>query len=251
MVGNDVVDLLDPDTDPGRPRDRFDARVCRAEERRAIAAACVPSLERWCHWAAKEAAYKVKRKRDTDVVFSPVRFEVTLDPAPDGWAVASSSPDDSLHAARRRAGFVRHGADEFALSIELSDGALHAIATMSEGSAREPRGVGARVTSRPSDGPAASDDGLLVGRLRLAADDRDAEDPAGHSRAVRRLALDRIATRLGVAPARLSITKRDRIPELRVDGARFGADLSLSHHGRVVAFACRLPVSAGVERLAS
>jgi len=72
------------------------------------------------------------------------------------------------------------------------------------------------------------------------ARDAVAATPAGLSAAVRRLAIDRVAARLGVAPARLAIGKRDRIPELRLDGAPCDADLSLSHHGGVVAFACRL-----------
>ena len=42
----------------------------------------------------------------------------------------------------------------------------------------------------------------------------------------------------------------DRIPELRLDGAPIGLDLSLSHHGRVVAFASRMPSLRQLERLA-
>lgn len=242
MVGNDVVDLLDSDTDPGLPRDRFDARVCRPEERHAIASAADASRERWCHWAAKESAYKLLRKREGDTVFSPVRFEVDLqDPLP-GWGEAE-------YPALRRAGRVAHAEHRIELAIECADGSVHAIATW----------------------PGANDGALLVARVRLSSRDRAADDraadegashncasdgrdyvtPAIHSRAVRQLALERIAVRLDIEADRLSITKQGRIPQLRLDGALCAADLSLSHHGRVVAFACRLPASAGIERLAS
>jgi hypothetical protein len=54
-----------------------------------------------------------------------------------------------------------------------------------------------------------------------------------------------------VPGARLSIVKPERIPALLLDGAPVGADLSLSHHGCVVAFACRVPSTLCRERLAS
>lgn len=57
------------------------------------------------------------------------------------------------------------------------------------------------------------------------------------SRAARDLALCRVADRLGLAPEGLRVEKRGRIPCLRLADAR-RLDLSLSHHGRLVAFAC-------------
>jgi hypothetical protein len=56
------------------------------------------------------------------------------------------------------------------------------------------------------------------------------------SRAARELALRRTAERLGLAPAELRVEQRGRIPCLRRGARRL--DLSLSHHGRLVAFAC-------------
>jgi hypothetical protein len=55
--------------------------------------------------------------------------------------------------------------------------------------------------------------------------------------AARRLALERIAPFLGVGCERLSIVRDARIPWLRADGIRLPGALSLSHHGRFVAFA--------------
>jgi hypothetical protein len=71
------------------------------------------------------------------------------------------------------------------------------------------------------------------------------------SAAARALACGALADRLGVARERLSIAKRGRIPVLCADGAPAQADLSLSHHGRFVAFACELAAGAIPARLAS
>lgn len=58
------------------------------------------------------------------------------------------------------------------------------------------------------------------------------------SLAVRRLALRAIAAHLGVAEDALLIGRRGRVPTLGLRGADTTLDLSLSHHGRFLAFAC-------------
>jgi hypothetical protein len=81
MVGNDVVDLGDPETRAGAQHPRFDARVFCAEERALLQAQADPVRLRWALWAAKEAAFKVARKLAPATVFAPRRFRVTLGPA--------------------------------------------------------------------------------------------------------------------------------------------------------------------------
>ncbi len=219
MVGNDVVDLLDPGLDSRPSRDRFDARICRSDECRAIRAAADPSRERWCHWAAKEASYKLLRKRVPGTIFSPILFEVDLAP-PD---VAETRRD----AGFERTGRVVHGEHRIDLSVACRNGAVHALATWS--------------------GERTED--LLVGVVRL--DDETVISPDRHSRVVRELAIGAVAEHLSLHRERLSIVKRDRIPEIWLDGTAIGADLSLSHHGHVVAFASRMPSTHRLERLAS
>ena len=82
MIGNDVVDLLDPESLPETLHPRFDTRVFTAREREAIAASPGDDAARarWKLWAAKEAAYKLARKRRPATVFSPHRFAVEVDP---------------------------------------------------------------------------------------------------------------------------------------------------------------------------
>jgi len=117
-------------------------------------------------------------------------------------------------------GSVRHGAREFALRVEESAELVHALA---------------RAGTPPGD--------ECSGVAPLVGEDASAE--------ARELACSALAGRLGVARGRLSIASRARIPVLCADGAWAHADLSLSHHGRFVAFACELPADALAARLAS
>lgn len=118
------------------------------------------------------------------------------------------------------AGCVRHGEREFALRIEQREGCVHALA-QSGASAGEPRS----------------------GVTQAAGADLSAEARAFACRA--------LAAQLGIAAGRVAVVKRGRIPVLCADGEPARADLSLSHHGRFVAFACELDAAALAARLAS
>ena len=56
--------------------------------------------------------------------------------------------------------------------------------------------------------------------------------------AARRFAAESVAAYLGIAASDLELVKDGRLPRLRLDGRAAGLDVSLSHHGRFVAFAC-------------
>ena len=66
LVGNDVVDLHDPQSQPEALHPRFDARVFSLGEREALGASSSPHSLRWSLWAAKESAYKLAKKLDED-----------------------------------------------------------------------------------------------------------------------------------------------------------------------------------------
>jgi len=112
MLGNDVIDLGDPETRPGACHPRFDARVFTPEERAALAAAADPNRLRWSLWAAKEAAYKCLKQLAPGTCFSPVRFGVRLAADQTGSVefggrrlrVALFSEGDALHAVATDAG---------------------------------------------------------------------------------------------------------------------------------------------------
>ena len=197
MIGNDVVDLADLDTDPGRLHPRFDGRAFHPSEGALIASSPQPCRTRWILWALKESAFKAARKEEPTTIFSPVRFVATL--------------EDEASA------FVCAGDRRFQASISCGSGYVHAVAWQA------------------CDPPA-------VTRIAVA---RLATGETSPRAAARRLVLERLAPVLGVAPSALAIHREARIPALWVHGRRSGADLSLSHHGRFVAFACRLPPRDG------
>ncbi len=109
MVGNDVVDLADPELGSGARHPRFDLRVFAPVERRVIDGAGEPNRMRWILWAAKEAAYKLARKLDPETAFAPARFVVRLD--------------------ETFAGTVGHAGRELDVRVCAEGSAVHAIAT--------------------------------------------------------------------------------------------------------------------------
>jgi phosphopantetheinyl transferase (holo-ACP synthase) len=190
MVGNDVVDLGDREVQGGPSHPRFDARVFSASERALLRRSARPELLRWTLWAAKEAAFKLARKRDPRVVFSPRRFVVALE-----------GPDRAV---------VCHTGLRLAVRIAAAGHALHALALEAD-----PPGE----------------------RLVWAVEPRRRADP---SRAARRLAARVLAEELGLPAAAFRFGRRGRAPTLAVEGGATRFDLSLSHHGRYVAFACQM-----------
>jgi phosphopantetheinyl transferase (holo-ACP synthase) len=187
MIGNDVVDLTDPEARPGATHARFDGRVFAPAERALLAESRAPQRLRWRLWAAKEAAYKVARKLDARAVFAPSRFVVRLEGG--------------------GRGVVRYGAEVFAVWIDEAEDHVHAAAAGGDHRGRRP-----------------------VMAARSAAG-------ASLSAAARSLAVDTLARVLGEDPRSIAIVSRDRIPRARLRGRAAAVDLSLSHHGRLVACA--------------
>lgn len=85
---------------------------------------------------------------------------------------------------------------------------------------------------------------VIAAMTRLGQNALDASDPAAPGRHARRFAMAEIAHCLGSSPESLEIRKRGRVPELWREGRQV-ADLSLSHHGNVVGFACALDEPGG------
>ncbi|MDP6980632.1 MAG: 4'-phosphopantetheinyl transferase superfamily protein [Myxococcota bacterium] len=104
---------------------------------------------------------------------------------------------------------VQHTSGQFMVILEPANDRVHALAARNTGDfAHVVRGVA------PCDPPAQ----------------------AGSE--VRRLAREAVAKHLDVGVDRVEITRDERIPKLCFDGERLDASLSLSHHGRWVAYAC-------------
>ena len=106
MVGNDVVDLSDPESSRDACHFRFDRRVFTREEFEALPTHHTDVQRRWILWSAKEAAYKAARRERSVLVFSPARFAVSLDRSLCGsvevggrrWPVRVRINGDCVHA---------------------------------------------------------------------------------------------------------------------------------------------------------
>lgn len=193
-VGNDIVDLRDPETRPGAVHPRFDHRVFTRRERSAMEEHSLPERLRWTLWAAKESAFKAARQLDPSVRFIPRRFAVRL-----------------LDDARAE---VRHRVGRFQVWLEEAHDWIHAVAA-------------------PDGEEDAADGGAPPWRVDFLRDD----DGAGPSERARELAREALAPLLSLEPGELKIPAVAGIPEVRAGARRLALDLSLSHHGRLVACA--------------
>jgi len=195
VIGNDVVDLADPETREQGLHPRFDERVFSPRERALLvdrAYRASPHLLRWAFWAAKESAYKALKRLEPTLVFSPKRFAVEL-------SALSGAGGKGVAV-----GQVEHGDQVLDLRVHVEGACLHAVSLH----------------------PRASDARLLW------QVDRAVSDP---SATVRRLAATVIGSALGLDPSGIQIARR---PPVALHQRRpLLTDLSLSHHGRFVAFA--------------
>lgn len=107
MLGNDIVDLTDPETRRGNQHPRFDQRVFTPRERASLARSPDPTRTRWILWSVKESAYKALRRVLPETVFSPVEFAVELD--------------------SQQQGFVTYRQHRFHARVEIDAGCIHAI----------------------------------------------------------------------------------------------------------------------------
>jgi len=78
LIGNDIVDLMDPQA-RGKSRDiPFMDRVFTPDERCLIQDSSNPDMMLWTLWTGKETGYKALRRRSPAVSSAPRRYEVHL-----------------------------------------------------------------------------------------------------------------------------------------------------------------------------
>ncbi len=233
-VGNDIVDLKEPDNCGKSGDDRFLGRVFTPEERDRIVAAACPDTLLWAFWAAKEAAYKAVSRDDPSICSIPRRYGVTLDDqvldqtfsdvedVTGGIALDGEDTGRAIDAAERSegrlTGRVMTPRGAVAFWIMVTDEYVHALAVAGNG-----------------------DLATLVHRV----DRIDVEKETGGASAfVRRQLLNEIALRLKCPIDDLVIRKEplDRgAPSVFLRGRPLAAEISLSHDGGFTAFALRLP----------
>ena len=196
LVGNDIVDLHDPESRPEALHNRFDTRVFTSDEREALTTSASAHALRWTLWAAKESAYKVAKKLDPAVRFLPRDFVVRR--LAEGRAV------------------VVHETGPFDVRLRRTEEWVSAVATLTAGNAPE------------------AHRSVSTGIERLEV---HGADP---SQTVRELVCAALAFRMNVPPGQVQIAADRGIPVALWRNRRLPVDLSLSHHGRFVAWACLL-----------
>jgi phosphopantetheinyl transferase (holo-ACP synthase) len=107
MLGNDIVDLTDPEAASGAQHPRFDQRVFANRELASLAASPEPTRVRWMLWAVKESAFKGLRASRPETVLSPVQFVVDL--------------------GSRLQGTVSYRGEQYCATVEMNRDCVHAI----------------------------------------------------------------------------------------------------------------------------
>ena len=199
-VGNDIVDLADPENIGKSGDERFCRRVFNPEELSLIANSDRPDTILWALWAAKEAAYKAISRGDPSVCSIPRKYPVIIET---GAQPVSSAPLQ---------GRVITPLGELSLQIFIKDDLLHVIAAGT-----------------------ADDLTRIVSRVEQMDAERD--DPSSFAREI---LLEEIARHLCCHADDLSVAKEKRrpwAPFVLFRGSRLPAEISLSHDGRFVAYA--------------
>jgi hypothetical protein len=227
-LGNDIVDLADP-RHGGKAGDaRFLERVFSHDEREAILSSADPDRALWARWAGKEAAFKtVSKALGRPPTFNHPRFQVVLEESP-------TSTEADLPSTRF--GLVLYEGLELPLRVEISGTTLHAVSW-------SPHPPGA---TPPFSWGFRSVEGEEAGwkeGLRPRFTSREWDCISHHPSALARLAArESVATSLGVEERALEVACHPghpgrRIPRVFLAGREIPVDLTLSHHGRLLAWA--------------
>jgi hypothetical protein len=227
FVGTDVVDLEEPRTRGKAGDKRFCARVLDDVEAAAVRAALHPDEELWSHWACKEAAFKTASKvLGEPLVFAHARFGVR-------W-------DGPVPAGEPRTGRVLYQELVFPVMVFARAALVQAVAYA------HPDGLSLReevVVGLEDIGAPGAPWSLPLETLLVRFTPREAGAIHSHeSAAVRLGARAALADLLRVEEARVEIVcppgaPGRRPPIVLLDGAPARADVSLSHHGRWIAWA--------------
>ncbi len=210
-VGNDIVDLSSEDASGKQNDIRFLKKILNAEESKDFNEASDKFRALWQLWTAKETGYKIGKKLNADLVFSPKKFKVSLTSGHVAW-------EENLVYVRweKRADY------------------LYCIGT----NANTPEGIERCVSQIAFYDPLPEDAEAQAGRGDFS--DREQESIfSGESAAVRKLAKSLLSESglTNVEIVRPPLKDRFGPPQVFANGCLSSYDLSLSHHGRYVAAA--------------
>lgn len=207
ILGNDVVDLRNPDANVPDLHGRFADRVFSQTEQSLIDSAELPEQELWLYWACKEAAFKALVAVYPQMLFSWRNFNIRRE----GEVLTVVHAGHSLAAWHH----------------QLPGEAIHVVA----------------LGSMPHEGVPASlptakqikDTYSFIGEVDTQA--LSADPDLDESTVLRAWALEHLRKALQLGTRQFNImTTPAGVPYLALAGQRRGA-LSLSHHGRYLAAA--------------
>ena len=238
LLGNDLVDLKDPDSLGAIENKEFRRRVFTDDEDLSIDGAPNPLVRLWSIWAAKEAAYKALSAFYPETIFSWKKYKTN-----------------------REMNSVQFGRHELFLNVqELPEDAILAVTA---GVADHDR---ARIDAEI---PFMSELFVWISRVEIPENESPEAKQArilDESRLIRVWTVDQITENFGIAPERISIASRDpedpkkllpckveavdpysdiksektSCPILLLDDQLIPHRLSLSHHGRFISAALYL-----------
>jgi len=236
-LGNDVVDLTDPRHGGKAGDNRFLQRVFSPEEQEDIRTSLNPDRALWMRWAGKEAAFKtVSKAQGSAPIFNHPSFRTTVfgrrGALPDG----APPPDNPMS----RFGQVEYERFLLPLRIEVVGTTLHAVTWTPDPGHDIPPFVWG---SQEAVGPTHDWRGLLEARFSA----KEWDCVSHRASALARLAARRsLAASLKVEDTAIEIgcgpgEPGRRIPKVLLGGEEAPVDLTLSHHGRLLAWAYLIP----------
>jgi phosphopantetheinyl transferase (holo-ACP synthase) len=211
LIGNDIVDLTDPQN-MGKSRDtRFVNRVFGPAEQELISRAENQDAVLWALWAGKEAAYKLVKKRDPSATSVPRLYKVSLDCAE--GSVGLSPGSDAL------TGCVDTPYGRIQIKVFITSDYVHCIGTTS--APDEMDALVWHVDRISADSQASPDyESIFVRKalkLRLST---------YYDEALENIEIRRVKNSYGLGP-----------PFVCINGEAAAIDISLSHDGLIAAYA--------------
>lgn len=238
-LGNDIVDLADLRHQGKATDQRFLRRVFTVGERGTIRSSSQPDRTLWMLWAGKEAAFKTLSKSlGTPPVFNHRSFRVSLleDTAEVPESSRSAPSESRLPTSECLLGKVQHESESFPLRIEVAGSSLHALTWASHPHGAAPEHVwGLAELGDWEEGWRARYEPHFSAQEWLCVSHRA-------SALARLSARKALASSLDVPEEELEIrcdpgAPGRRIPRTLLRGEELGVDLTLSHHGRLLAWA--------------
>jgi len=226
-VGNDIVDLTEPEAIGKFQDKRFIHRVFCENEQNIICAAAVPDRALWTLWAAKESAFKIYAKRTPNPAFSHRKF----------ICLPRSAGDFS---SKKQVLLTVDCPGELSVDIQvkLRESCIHACGTAGGHGKSAQRWMlhgSERIDQRRAE--SVTDDGLA--QQFSAAERISIQTP--QSAQVRIALKQALAAHQKTDTARMQIIRprqrgKPQPPYLLIDDRPSPIDISLSHHGRWVAW---------------